>query len=126
MRKGMAWINEMRAKEAAIKSRPGPWGFKLTRAVNPFASSDNDLISTIASGANASNVIGTASNFVAPMKGKMFTIKSDVKSEYSDKENNMDGDASVIIAPMEGKMVTIESDDESRSEERRVGKECPV
>lgn len=97
MRKGMAWINEMRAKEAAIQARPGPWGFKLTKAVNPFASSDNDLISTIATGANASNVIGPASNVIAPMEGKMVTIESDDESDYSDKENNMDGGVCVII-----------------------------
>lgn len=110
MRKGMTWINEMRAKEAAIKSRPGPWGFKITKAVNPFASSDDDLISTIASDAH---IIGTASNFAAPMKGKMVTMKSDDESDYSNKDNNLDGGVPVIIAPMEGKKVTIESDDES-------------
>ena len=113
MRKGMAWINEMRAKEAAIKSRPGPWGFKLTKAVNPYASSDSDLISTIASGANASNVIGTALNVIVPIKGEMATIESDDEFHYSGKENNIGGGVSSITAPKKGKMVNIESDDES-------------
>lgn len=117
MRKGVVWINEMRTKEAAIKSHSGPWGFKLTKAVNPFASSDNDLISTMASGVNALNAIGTAFNVIAPMKGKMATIESDGESDgesdYSHKKNNMDGRISVIIAPKKGKMFTIKSDDES-------------
>lgn len=116
MRKGMVWINEMRAKEASMKSRPGPWGFKLTKAVNPFASPDNDLISTIASDANASSVTNTAPNVIAPMEGKMVTIQSDDESDYSDNENNennMDGGVPVIIAPKQVKMNTSESDNES-------------
>ena len=111
MRKGMAWINEMRSKEIAIKSRPGPWGFMVTKAVNPFVSCDNDLISTIASDTIAFNVTGTASNIIAPMKGKMATIESNDESDYSDK--SMVGGVSVIIAPKKGKVVTIGSDDES-------------